>query len=111
MDNKDLEKNTVECEAEKESETLETETVEAEAVDTTENLESDTAESVTVEDANSSDCNKEKKDKKDLQIEELTDKYKRTMAEFDNFRKRTEKEKSAMYEIGVKDIIQKMVGQ
>lgn len=50
-----------------------------------------------------------KKDKKDLQIEELTDKYKRTMAEFDNFRKRTEKEKSAMYEIGAKDIIEKFL--
>lgn len=52
---------------------------------------------------------KDKKDKKDLQIEELTDKYRRTMAEFDNFRKRTEKEKSAMYEIGAKDIIVKIL--
>lgn len=51
----------------------------------------------------------EKKDKKDIRIEELTDKYKRTMAEFDNFRKRTEKEKSAMYEIGAKDIIEKIL--
>lgn len=51
----------------------------------------------------------EKKDKKDIQIEELTDKYKRTMAEFDNFRKRTEKEKSAMYEIGARDIIEKIL--
>ncbi len=52
---------------------------------------------------------KPKKDKKDIQIEELTDKYKRTMAEFDNFRKRTEKEKTAMYEIGAKDIVEKML--
>lgn len=52
---------------------------------------------------------KEKKDKKDLMIEELTDKYKRTFAEFDNFRKRTEKEKSAMYEIGAKDIIERIL--
>lgn len=52
---------------------------------------------------------KDKKDKKDLQIEELTDKYRRTMAEFDNYRKRTEKEKSAMYEIGAKDIINKIL--
>ena len=44
---------------------------------------------------------KSKKDKKD----ELT----RQMAEFDNFRKRTEKEKSAMYEIGAKDIIEKIL--
>lgn len=51
----------------------------------------------------------EKKDKKDIRIEELTDKYKRTMAEFDNFRKRTEKEKAAMYEIGAKDIIEKIL--
>lgn len=52
---------------------------------------------------------KDKKDKKDIQIEELTDKYRRTMAEFDNFRKRTEKEKSAMYEIGARDIIEKLL--
>ena len=50
-----------------------------------------------------------KKDKKDEQIEELTDRLKRTMAEFDNFRKRTEKEKSAMYEVGAKDIIEKIL--
>ena len=52
---------------------------------------------------------KDKKDKKDQQIEELTDKYRRTMAEFDNFRKRTEKEKAAMYEIGAKDVIEKIL--
>lgn len=52
---------------------------------------------------------KDKKDKKDLQIEELTDKYRRTMAEFDNFRKRTEKEKAAMYEIGARGIIDKLL--
>ncbi len=52
---------------------------------------------------------KEKKDPKDEKIEELTDRLKRSMAEFDNFRKRTEKEKSAMYEIGAKDIIEKIL--
>lgn len=52
---------------------------------------------------------KDKKDKKDEQIEELKDKLTRQMAEFDNFRKRTEKEKSAMYEIGAKDIIEKIL--
>lgn len=52
---------------------------------------------------------KEKKDPKDTQIEELTDKVRRTMAEFDNFRKRTEKEKSAMFEIGAKDIIERIL--
>ena len=52
---------------------------------------------------------KEKKDPKDEKIEELTDRLMRTMAEFDNYRKRTDKEKSAMYEIGAKDIIEKML--
>ncbi len=52
---------------------------------------------------------KDKKDKKDIQIEELTDQIRRQMAEFDNFRKRTEKEKSAMYEIGAKSVIEKIL--
>ena len=50
-----------------------------------------------------------KKDKKDEQIEELNDRLRRTMAEFDNFRKRTEKEKSAMYEIGAKSIVERIL--
>ena len=52
---------------------------------------------------------KKKKDERDEKIEELSDKLLRQMAEFDNFRKRTEKEKSAMYEIGAKDIIEKLL--
>ena len=52
---------------------------------------------------------KEKKDPKDQKIEELTDQLKRQMAEFDNFRKRTEKEKSAMFEVGARSIIEKML--
>jgi len=52
---------------------------------------------------------KNKKDKKDEKIEELTDRLTRQMAEFDNFRKRTDKEKSQMYEIGAKDIIEKIL--
>lgn len=52
---------------------------------------------------------KEKKDKKDEKIEELTDRLTRQMAEFDNFRKRTDKEKSQMYEVGAKDIIEKIL--
>jgi len=52
---------------------------------------------------------KEKKDKKDEQIEELTDRLKRTMAEFENFRKRTEKEKEQMYEVGAKSVIEKIL--
>lgn len=52
---------------------------------------------------------KNKKDKKDEQIADLTDKLTRNMAEFDNYRKRTEKEKSAMYEIGAKDVVEKIL--
>lgn len=52
---------------------------------------------------------KNKKDKKDEKIDELTDRLTRQMAEFDNFRKRTEKEKAQMYEIGAKDIIEKIL--
>lgn len=52
---------------------------------------------------------KNKKDKKDEKIEELTDRLTRQMAEFDNFRKRTDREKSQMYEIGAKDIIEKIL--
>lgn len=52
---------------------------------------------------------KEKKDKKDIQIEELNDRLVRTMAEFDNFRKRSEKEKAQMFEIGARDIIEKVL--
>lgn len=52
---------------------------------------------------------KKKKDKKDQQIEELTDRVQRQMAEFDNFRKRSEKEKSAMYEIGARSVIEKIL--
>jgi len=52
---------------------------------------------------------KAKKDPRDEKIEELTDRVTRQMAEFDNFRKRTEKEKSAMYEIGAKSVIEKLL--
>lgn len=52
---------------------------------------------------------KKKKDKLEEKIEELEDRVKRQMAEFDNFRKRTEKEKSHMYEVGAKDVIEKIL--
>jgi len=52
---------------------------------------------------------KEKKDKKDEKIEELTDRLTRQLAEFDNYRKRTEKEKASMYTIGAKDIVEKIL--
>ena len=52
---------------------------------------------------------KKKKDKKDEQIEELTDRIKRQMAEFENFRKRSEKEKAQMFDMGAKTIIEKIL--
>ncbi len=52
---------------------------------------------------------KEKKDKKDEKIDELTDRLMRNMAEFENFRKRTEKEKSQMFEVGARDIVERIL--
>lgn len=52
---------------------------------------------------------KKKKDKKDEQIEDLNDRLRRQMAEFDNFRKRSEKEKSQMFDLGARSIIEKVL--
>ena len=52
---------------------------------------------------------KKKKDKKDEQIEELNDRLKRQMAEFENFRKRSEKEISQMFDMGAKTIVEKIL--
>ena len=52
---------------------------------------------------------KNKKDPRDEKIEELEDRVKRQMAEFENFRKRTDKEKSSMYEMGAKAVIEKIL--
>ena len=52
---------------------------------------------------------KDKKDPRDTQIEELSDRVKRQMAEFDNYRKRTEREKSSMFELGSRNVIEKML--
>ena len=89
----------------------ETESEEAEAEETEETSEEAGSEEAK-EDAEKKTGKKlfgKKKDKKDEKIEELTDKLTRQMAEFDNFRKRTEKEKSQMYEVGAKDIIEKIL--
>lgn len=69
----------------------------------------DKAEQDPEEDPAGQEKKKGKQDPKDAQIEELQDRLKRQMAEFDNFRKRTEKEKSAMYEVGARDIIEKIL--
>ena len=107
--NQELEK---ELEEAVETEEVAEETVEAEAA---EEVVEETAEEV-VEDSEETDekkgffgKKKDKKDKKDLKIEELEDKVKRQLAEFENFRNRTEKEKSRMYEFGARDVIEKML--
>jgi len=83
--------------------------------------DSKTDENAKVEDEGASDADEKngkkgpfkkkekKKDKRDERIEELTDQVKRQMAEFENFRKRTEKEKTQMYEVGAKSIIEKIL--
>lgn len=89
--------------------TVETEDIENVTVDTAEETKDAEAVSDAAEENEDVETVSKKKDKKDEKIQELNDKLMRTMAEFDNFRKRSEKEKSAMFEIGAKDIIEKIL--
>ncbi len=50
-----------------------------------------------------------KKDPKDEKIADLTDRLQRLMAEFDNYRKRTEKEKASMYDMGISGTVEKLL--
>jgi molecular chaperone GrpE len=114
MNAKDLE-NQVKADAvEETAEAVTEETVE----DTAENEASEAAEeaeaSEETEEGEDSEKKgffkkKEKKDKKDEKIEELNDRLMRQMAEFDNFRKRSEREKSQMFDFGAKDIVEKIL--
>ena len=95
MEEKELEKENQETEASEEKEAKASET------------DKETEKS---EDAGKKEkAPEKKKDPKDEKIDELNDKLRRSMAEFDNYRKRTDKEKSAMYEIGAKDVIEKIL--
>ena len=95
MEEKELEKEKQETEASEEKEAKASET------------DKETEKS---EDAGKKEkAPEKKKDPKDEKIDELNDKLRRSMAEFDNYRKRTDKEKSAMYEIGAKDVIEKIL--
>lgn len=96
----ELEQEAPECEEEASEETA----GEASAEDT-----EGAGEEKQPSDENKKGFFKKKKDKKDEQIEELNDRLKRQMAEFENFRKRTEKEKSQMYDMGAKSIIEKIL--
>ena len=120
MNAKDLENQVKKDATDEVAETTETAT--EETVETAESTEEAAAESVQEEETESSAeeeqeteekkgffKKKEKKDKKDEKIEELNDRLMRQMAEFDNFRKRSEREKSQMFEIGAKDIVEKIL--
>lgn len=86
-------------------ETTENEEISEETVETTETEEAEES----TEETKKGGFFKKKKDKKDEQIEELNDRVKRQMAEFDNFRKRSEKEKSMMFDMGAKNVIEKIL--
>lgn len=107
----DMVKEAVEEAKKSAAEAKEAETDTDETTETSEKVENEEAEEA-AKDTEKKSGKKlfgKKKDKKDEKIEELTDKLTRQMAEFDNFRKRSEKEKSQMYEIGAKDIIEKIL--
>ena len=87
-----------------------------EAVEEAKKAAAEAAESVeeteteeTVEEAEEETVEESENNKKDEKIAELTDRLVRQMAEFDNYRKRTEREKAQMYEIGARDIIEKIL--
>ena len=112
----DMDKDT--CEETKECETQEEVTEDDKELETDESTDASedadtkdaSKEADTKQDAKKGLFNKKnKKDKKDEQIEELNDRVKRQMAEFENFRKRTEKEKSQMYDMGAKSIVEKIL--
>ena len=110
--NQELEKEldeTVETAEEVVEETVETEETADEAVEETVEAEETDENEETTEKKGFFGKKKDKKDKKDLKIEELEDKVKRQLAEFENFRNRTEKEKSRMYEFGAREVIEKML--
>lgn len=113
----DIKKETIDNEtAENKAEEIEIEGADEESTQTAEETKDTDVNEAKSEDDASSDADekkglfkKKKKDKKDEQIEELNDRLKRQMAEFENFRKRSEKEKSQMFDMGAKTIVEKIL--
>ena len=95
-------------ETEEAAEAVKEKAAEADAVKE-ETAEAETQTEEAADNASKGGFFKTKKDPRDEKIEELTDRVKRQMAEFENFRKRTEKEKSSMYEMGARDIIERIL--
>lgn len=81
----------------------------AESMENAEVNEEAVEEIILDEESEETEAKSGKKDKQQERIEELEDKVKRQLAEFDNFRKRTEKEKSGMFEAGAKSVIEKIL--
>lgn len=113
----DIKKETIDNEtAENKAEEIEIEGADEESTQTAEETKDTDVNEAKSEDDASTDADekkglfkKKKKDKKDEQIEELNDRLKRQMAEFENFRKRSEKEKSQMFDMGAKTIVEKIL--
>ena len=113
----DIKKETIDNEtAENKAEEIEIEGADEESTQTAEETKDTDVNEAKSEDDASADADekkglfkKKKKDKKDGQIEELNDRLKRQMAEFENFRKRSEKEKSQMFDMGAKTIVEKIL--
>ena len=107
--NKEINQNETEETAEEVVENTEAEETVCEECEETEETETEEA----VEEKESKGFFGKKKDKKiaalEEKIAELEDRTKRQMAEFENFRKRTEKEKSMMFETGAKSVIEKIL--
>jgi grpE len=68
-------------------------------------VEKEAAETISEEES----CEEKEKDARDIKIEELNDRLIRNMAEFDNFRKRSEKEKQSMFDMGARSIAEKLL--
>lgn len=96
---------------EKANETVEEQEVMEEAVEeAAENAEAEDVQESATEEAEAEEATEAPvKDKQQERIEELEDKVKRQLAEFENFRKRTEKEKTTMFEAGAKSVIEKIL--
>lgn len=119
MEEKELDEQNVETAETKENTTPETAKSDesadaaAEAEQKTEASKSEeTKESDDKKDKKKSFLGKDKKEKANKlqeKVDELEDRVKRQMAEFDNFRKRSEKEKSAMFETGAKSVVEKIL--
>lgn len=107
--NKNMEENTVEEAAEEVTEETVTEEVSEDEAEVETVEEEETEEKETLKDKLSARKLKKELEKSEEKVAELTDKYQRLMAEFENARKRTAKETTKMYDMGAKDMLEKLL--